>query len=200
MVIHVVQGEREMTAQNRSLARFTLSGIPPLPAGIARVKVTFAVDADGLLTVSAREERTGIAQSVHVKPSWGLAEEEIERMLRDSMVHARQDILERLLAEARVDAERAIAETESALKMDGHLLPDAEKSALRAQIALLAETMKSDRREEIDAMRETLHHEARPFAELRMNAAIAKALGGVHIDDAVSPATTSHQAIPIENL
>jgi molecular chaperone HscA len=118
MLIHVVQGEREMTDQCRSLARFELSGIPAMVAGAARILVTYSVDADGLLTVSAREKTTGVEQEVAVKPSYGLGEDDMANMLRDSMEHAREDMILRLLAEARVEAERAVLALESALAAD----------------------------------------------------------------------------------
>ncbi len=186
MQIHVVQGEREMVAHNRSLARFELAGIPPLPAGIARVKVTFTVDADGLLTVAAEEKTTGARQAVHVKPSYGLPPEDIERMLRESMENARKDITERLLLEARVEAERAIVELESAMKQDGGLLEEAEKSRLERQMAVLRNAIEGSDRDYIDAELNELGRLAQPFAERRMDRAIAVALKGAHIDKALS--------------
>ncbi|MDE3016165.1 MAG: Fe-S protein assembly chaperone HscA [Pseudomonadota bacterium] len=178
MQIHVVQGEREMVSHSRSLARFELTGIPPLPAGIARVRVTFTVDADGLLTVSAREKTTGAQAAVHVKPSYGLPPEEIERMLTESMKNAQKDIAERLLVEARVEAERAIVELESAMKQDAALLEKAEKTRIDRQIAVLRNVAAGDDRDHIDAELAQLSRAAQNFAERRMNSKIAQMLVG----------------------
>lgn len=178
MQIQVLQGEREMAADNRSLARFELTGIPPLPAGIARVKVNFAVDADGLLTVSAVEETTGKMQTVEVKPSYGLPSEEMERMLRASMEHARADIMGRLLVEARVEAERSIIEIESAITSDGHLLSDAEKALITRQMQTVRNAIQGEDRDYIDMEVQQLAKAAQHFAERRMNESIAKALVG----------------------
>jgi len=182
MQIHVVQGEREMVQHNRSLAKFELSGIPPLPAGIARVQVTFTVDADGLLTVSAVEKTSGAEQSVHVKPSYGLPVEQMEKMLLESMENARKDITERLLVEARVDAERAIVELEAVMKKDGDLLDEAEKSRLNRQIGVLRNAAAGTDRDYIDAEMQELGRLSQPFAERRMDRAIGVALKGAHID------------------
>lgn len=182
MVIHVLQGEREMVHQNRSLAQFELKDIPPLPAGIARIKVTFSVDADGLLSVSAQELSTGKAQHVHVKPSHGLAFEEIERMLLESMQHAQADITERLLAEARMEAGRAIAEIESALRADAALLHPGENAVIQSQIKRLHAAMATLDRDRIDYEISELGKVAGSFAERRMNTAINKVLKGVKVD------------------
>jgi molecular chaperone HscA len=182
MQIHVVQGEREMVAHNRSLAKFELKGIPPLPAGIARVKVTFAVDADGLLTVSAEEKTTGTQQSIDVKPSYGLPPEQMEKMLLESMQHAQKDIVERLLVEAKVEAERNIVELESAMKRDGDLLNEAEKKVIGRQIQVVRNAAQGEDRDYIDAEVQQLGQLAQSFAERRMDRAIASALKGAHID------------------
>jgi molecular chaperone HscA len=184
MQIQVLQGEREMAADNRSLAKFELTGIPPLPAGIARIKITFMVDADGLLTVSAREETTGKEQHIEVKPSYGLPPEEMERMLRESMEHARTDIMERLLVETRVEAERAIIEVESAIKSDGNLLSDAERTLIQRQIQAVRNAKEGTEREYIDAEVQELGRIAQNFAERRMNESIALALHGKNITEA----------------
>jgi molecular chaperone HscA len=181
MIIHTVQGEREMVDQNRSLARFELGGIPNLPAGIARVKVTFAVDADGLLSVSAIEETTGKEQSIVVKPSYGLAEDEIERMLLESMEFAKDDIMLRLLREAEVEANRSIEEIKSAFKENSALLETGEETAINQQIDIVEQAIKSGDRDLIDFECERLHNITRPFAERRMDRAIQSALKGVDV-------------------
>ncbi len=179
--IQVLQGEREMAADNRSLAKFELTGIPPLPAGIARIKVTFMVDADGLLTVYATEETTGKMQHIEVKPSYGLPPEEMERMLRESMEHARADIMERLMVEARVEAERAIIEIESAIASDGNLLSDAERALITRQMQTVRNAAEGIDRDYLDMEVQQLALAAQDFAERRMNAQIAKVLIGQDI-------------------
>lgn len=180
--VHVVQGEREMVNHNRSLARFELSGIPPLPAGIARIRVTFTVDADGMLTVSAEEKTTGIQQSVHIRPTYGLPPEQIEKMLLESMENARKDITERLLVEARVEAGRLISELETVLKNEEALVGPAERAALERQIAVLRNAMAGEDRDYIDAEAQQLGQLCQPLAERRMDRAIGVALKGAHID------------------
>ena len=135
MAIHVVQGERELVADCRSLARFELRGIPPMAAGAARIRVTFQVDADGLLSVSARELTSGVEASVVVKPSYGLSDDEIARMLREGFGSAEDDMRERALREARVEAERLLLATQSALAADGDLLSAPERAAIERRIA-----------------------------------------------------------------
>ncbi len=186
MKIHVVQGEREMAAHNRSLANFELTGIPPLPAGIARVNVTFVVDADGLLTVSAEEKTTGKKQIINVKPSYGIEPEQMEKMLLDSMENAKRDITERLLVEARVDANRSIVELDSALKQDGDLLLEGEWRKIERQVAVLRNAIAGDDRDYIDVELQELGRIAQPFAERRMDRAINSALKGVKVEDVVS--------------
>lgn len=182
MSIHVLQGEREMVDQCRSLARFTLTGIPPLPANVARIKVTFTIDADGLLTVRAEETLTGIAQQVEVKPSYGLELDDIESMLHDAMENARDDIIHRLLVEVRVEAERLIHDLLAAMNVDGELLESDEKQAIEAQMNTLKQAVAGDDREAIDAQMQHLHQLAGPFAARRMDKAIASALQGKHVD------------------
>jgi molecular chaperone HscA len=182
MIVHVVQGEREMVDQNRSLARFELSGIPPQVAGAGRVRVSFAVDADGLLTVSAREETTGTETRVEVKPSYGLGEGEIERMLRASMEHARDDVTRRLLAEARVEAERVRFATEAALAADGALLVDGEGDTIAEALSALTGAVAGEDRDIIDAAVAALDAAAQPFAQRRMDSAFAAALAGQSVD------------------
>ena len=182
MKIHVLQGERETADENRSLARFELTGIPPMVAGAARIRVTFAVDADGLLTVSAREETTGTESHVAVKPSYGLADGEIERMLYESMEHARDDVTMRLLTEARVEAERMILATRAALKADATLLEAGEGARIEGAIGALAEAVAGTDRDAIDARVTMLDDAARPFAERRMDRTLAAALEGRRVD------------------
>lgn len=181
MSIHVVQGEREMISHNRSLAKFELKGIPPLPVGIARIKVTFTVDADGLLTVSAEEKTTGARQSVDVQPAYGISPEDMERMLRESMENARQDMTERLLVEARMEAEREVIEIESALKQDANLLSEAERGLISRQMARVREAAKGLDYDLIDAEKTELARLSGPFAQRRMDKAIASALKGKDI-------------------
>ena len=185
MQIHIVQGEREMVAHNRSLARFELKGIPPLPAGVARIKVSFVVDADGLLTVSAEEKTTGQRQSIHVKPSYGIEPEKIEAMLLESMQNAQKDIMQRLLVEARVEARRSIIELQSAIKQDGDLLQPDERARIDRQVKIVESVAQGDDRDYIDAELNELGRLAQAFAERRMDRAIALALKGTKIDEAV---------------
>jgi molecular chaperone HscA len=183
MKIHVVQGEREMVSDNRSLANFELSGIPPLPAGIARINVTFTVDADGLLTVSAEEKITGKQQTINVKPSYGIEPEQMEKMLLDSMENAKKDIMERLLVEARVEAGRSIIELDSAIKQDGDILIEGEWRQIERQVAVLRNAIEGDDRDYIDAELQELGRISQAFAERRMDRAIQSALKGVKIGD-----------------
>lgn len=183
MKIHVLQGEREKVEDCRSLAEFTLRGIPPMVAGAARIRVSFAIDADGLLTVAAKELVSGVESQVEVKPSYGLAFEEIERMVAESMEHARADIHERLLIEARVDAERVILDVTSAMRADGALLKTGEEAMIAGQIARLQESMVGTSRERIDHESHQLSALVGPFAERRMNHAIAGALAGKNVDE-----------------
>lgn len=183
MVIHVLQGEREMVSQNRSLAKFELKNIPAMKAGVARIKITFAVDADGLLTVSAVEETTNTQQKIEVKPSYGLSDEEIKQMLYASMEHGTEDMELRLLAEARVDAERLIIAVESGLAEDADLLSAEELQALQTQKTQLQETLKGTDREKILAANAQLERASADFASRRMNKHIATALRGKKIDN-----------------
>ncbi len=178
MAIHVVQGERELVADCRSLARFELRGIPPMAAGAARIRVTFQVDADGLLAVSAREQSTGIEASIAVKPSYGLADEEIARMLQDSMAHASEDMQARSLAEARVEGEGLATATELALLADGALLNEAEHAAVATAIQALREAIAGADAVLIRDRTEALNHATTEFAGRRMDAAVKRGLTG----------------------
>lgn len=183
MVIHVVQGEREMVQQNRSLAKFELKGIPAMKAGVGRICVTFAVDADGLLTVSAREETTGTEQVVEVKPSYGLSEEEIKNMLYASMQHGREDMEQRLLAEAKVEAERLIIALESGLSEDADLLSAEELTAINSKKTDLQTSMAGTNRDNITTATAALEGAAANFASSRMNKHIAASLRGKKIGE-----------------
>lgn len=183
MAIHVVQGEREMVADCRSLARFELLGIPPMTAGAARIRVTFAVDADGLLTVSAEERTTGVAQRVEVKPSYGLSHEDMADMLYDSMDNAEADMALRLLTEARVEARRSLLALDAALTKDGTLLSTEERAAIDAVRASLEAAIEGESRDEINAAAEALETLSKPFAERRMDRGIREALSGLSVGE-----------------
>jgi molecular chaperone HscA len=184
MAIHVVQGERDLVSECRSLARFELRGIPPMAAGAARIRVSFQVDADGLLSVSAREQTSGVEAAVAVKPSYGLADEQIAAMLKDGFKHAEADMQARKLREAQVEAERMVLATRSALAADGALLSEAERQAL---LVLVAEAERLAREGEgeaaaVEAAVEALAEGTEAFAALRMNQGIRQALTGRSLD------------------
>jgi molecular chaperone HscA len=183
MAIHVVQGEREMVADCRSLARFELSGIPPMTAGAARIRVSFAVDADGLLTVSAEERTTGVAQHIEVKPSYGLSHDDMADMLYDSLENAEADMMQRLLTEARVEARRSLLALEAALAKDGALLSAEERAAIDAGRARVEGAMAGDSRDEINGAAEALETLSKPFAERRMDRGIREALSGLSVKE-----------------
>ena len=183
MAIHVVQGEREMVADCRSLARFELLGIPPMTAGAARIQVSFAVDADGLLTVSAEERTTGVQQRIEVKPSYGLSHDDMADMLYDSLDNAEADMTLRLLTEARVEARRNLLALEAALARDGGLLAADERAGLDAGRAYLEAAMAGDDREAINAAAEALETLTTPFAERRMDRGIREALAGKSVNE-----------------
>ncbi|WP_127997487.1 Fe-S protein assembly chaperone HscA [Piscinibacter defluvii] len=183
MAIHVVQGERELVADCRSLARFELRGIPPMAAGAARIRVSFQVDADGLLAVSAREEGSGVQASISVKPSYGLADEDIARMLKEGFATAEQDMRERSLREARVEAERMLLATQAALQADGDLLEAAERAAIGKLVSDLQRLREGSDHHAIDAAVEALARGTEAFAAQRMNRGIRQALAGRRVDD-----------------
>ncbi len=182
MLIHVVQGEREMVEQCRSLARFVLTGIPPMTAGAARIRVTFAVDADGLLTVTATETGTGVEQAVSVKPSYGLTEDEMATMLRESLVHAQDDMEARLLAEAKVEANRSVLAVKSALSVDQDLLSEDELKVIHASIVRVEGTCQGSDRDAVQAAAAALEAATKTFAERRMDRGIRNALAGVSVE------------------
>jgi len=183
MAIHVVQGERDLVSECRSLARFELRGFPPMVAGAARIRVTFQVDADGLLSVSAQETGSGVEASVVVKPSYGLADEQIAQMLKDGFAHAEDDMLARSLREARVDADRLVLATAAALAADGALLDAAERSAIEALMVSLQQAATGSDADAIEQATEALAAGTESFAAARMDHGIRQALAGRRIDE-----------------
>jgi molecular chaperone HscA len=181
--IHVVQGERELASDCRSLARFTLRGIPPMPAGLARLEVSFDVDADGLLHVSAREIKTGIEQKVEVKPSYGLDDEQIEDMLLDALDHGEEDLAARRLAEQRVEAQRMLMATRQGLEVDGDLLNVVERAHILAAIDALDGAVQGTKVAAIEGGIAQLDILTKTWAGRRMDRAIAKAIGGKGVED-----------------
>jgi molecular chaperone HscA len=181
--LHVVQGERETVDDCRSLARFQLKGIPPMAAGMARLEVTFMVDADGILSVAAREETTGKEASVKVKPSYGLTEEQVEQMLLDSYEHAEEDLKARMRVEARVEAERILAALDVALAADGALLSPDERAAIDGAAAALRTAMQDGDHRAVRERTTALDAATQTFAERRMNAGIQRAIGGRELGD-----------------
>ncbi|WP_079419301.1 Fe-S protein assembly chaperone HscA [Thiomonas intermedia] len=182
MAIHVVQGERELVSDCRSLARFELRGIPPMVAGAARIRVTFAVDADGLLEVSAQELTTGVQAQVQVRPAYGLDDAQIAQMLQDSVAHAQGDRDARMLQEARVDAQALLAATRTAMQFDRDLLSDEEAAQIHAGMAALARAEQGGDIEPIRQTTEALSRQTDAFAERRMNRSIQRALAGQSVD------------------
>ena len=183
MTIHVVQGERELVADCRSLAKFTLRGIPPMVAGAARIRVTFQIDADGLLSVSAREQTTGVQAQIEVKPSYGLDDETITKMLSDSISHAGGDAAARARAEAVVEAESLIDAVEAALELDGDLLDESSLAAIRAQISTLQSLLPEAEANPIRNATAALAAGTDDFAAKRMDRNIQRALTGQRVED-----------------
>lgn len=182
LALHVVQGERELVSDCRSLARFELRGIPPMVAGAARIRVTFQVDADGLLSVSATETLSGVAASVQVKPSYGLADDEVARILREGFASAEDDMQARALREARVEAERMTLATRAALAADADLLDDGEAERIEALLMALSRTAEQTSADAITAAVEALAEGTEAFAAARMNRGIQAALTGRSLD------------------
>lgn len=182
LALHVVQGERDLVADCRSLARFELRGIPPMAAGAARIRVTFTVDADGLLNVSAKEQVSGVEARIDVKPSYGLSDEQIATMLKDSFSTAEADMRARALVEARVDADRLLLATRSALEVDGDLLAADERAAVDDALLQVTNALTSTDPAAIEAVIKKLADATEPFAAMRMNRGISKALAGKNIE------------------
>lgn len=183
MAFHVVQGERELVDDCRSLARFELRGIPSMVAGAARIRVTFQVDADGLLAVAAREQTTGLEARITVKPSYGLSDDEVAGMLKDSMEHAKDDAVRRALKEAQVEAQRLIEATSAALAGDAHLLSAVEIGKIKAGIEKLQLAILGDNRRKINLAMDDLSFETQEFAQRRMDQNIKRALAGRSIEE-----------------
>ncbi len=187
--IHVLQGERELVADNRSLARFKLSGIPPMPAGLPRIQVRFQIDANGILSVSAHELRTGIEQSIEVKPSYGLTDQEVERMLLESFEQAERDMEARLLIEARNEAETVVRATEKTLRNPDYPtvaaaeLSPGEVARIEPALAALKAAMRADDRGVIEAATSTLNAATLHLAEVMMNRSVRDALSGKNVQD-----------------
>lgn len=182
MSIHVVQGERELVSDCRSLAKFELRGIPPMVAGAARIRVTFQVDADGLLSVSARESSTGVEAAIAVKPSYGLTDEQITQMLRDSFDHAKEDVHLRALKEQQVEGGRMLEATEAALREDTDLLSVVELAAVRAELESLRKTLSCTDHRTIKSAVERVNRATETFAGRRMDRSIKRALAGRKVE------------------
>ncbi|HZE91305.1 MAG TPA: Hsp70 family protein, partial [Rhizobacter sp.] len=183
MAIHVLQGERELVSDCRSLARFELRGIPPMVAGAARIRVSFQVDADGLLSVRAREEASGVEAAITVKPSYGLSDDDVARMLTESFGTAEGDMRERSLREARVEAERMLLATRAALQADADLLSSAEQASIQTLLTELETVRTSQDHHQIDAAVEALAKGTEAFAAERMNRGIRRALSGRRVEE-----------------
>ena len=183
MAVHVLQGERELVDDCRSLARFELRGIPAMTAGAAHIRVTFKVDADGLLEVSAMEKSTKVESSITVKPSFGLEEQEITKMLKDSMENAEQDMQARMLKEQQVEASRVIESIQAALVADSTLLNEAEISEINRAISALAKISQTGNADEVEAAIDILNNSTAIFAERRMDSSIRTALSGHSVDE-----------------
>jgi molecular chaperone HscA len=183
LALHVVQGERDMVADCRSLARFELRGIPPMAAGAARIRVTFTVDADGMVSVGALEQLSGVTANITVKPSYGLSDDQIAAMLQDSFKTAEQDIKARALVEARVDADRMWLATQSALQADGDLLSAEDRTRIDALMAATLDAKKLEDAAAIEAITEALAKGTEAFAAQRMNRGIQHALAGQNIEN-----------------
>ncbi|WP_170873136.1 Hsp70 family protein, partial [Salmonella enterica] len=183
MSIHVMQGERELVQDCRSLARFALRGIPPLPAGGAHIRVTFQVDADGLLSVTAMEKSTGVEASIQVKPSYGLTDGEIASMIKDSMSFAEQDVKARMLAEQKVEAARVLESLTGALTADAALLSAAERQCIDDAAAHLSAVAQGDDVDAIEQAIKNVDKQTQEFAARRMDQSVRRALKGHSVDE-----------------
>jgi molecular chaperone HscA len=183
LAVHIVQGERELVTDCRSLARFELRGIPPMVAGAARIRVTYQVDADGLLSVSAREAHSGVEASIVVKPSYGLADDDISRMLQESFSSAEGDMQSRALREEQVEAERIVLATMAALDHDAELLSAAEKTDIDRLIEQLRARAQGNDHHAIKAAIDALAHATEDFAARRMDRSVRVALTGKKLDE-----------------
>jgi len=184
MALHILQGERELVTDCRSLARFELRGLPPMVAGAARIRVTFQIDADGLLSVTAQEQTSGIKSEIVVKPSYGLSDGDIEQMLRDALDHANDDVSLRNLREQQVEADRVINALRAALKADGHkLLRKDEFNKINASLDKLLKTTRGKDANAISQAIEELNKITQTYAARRMDAAISQAMQGHRVDE-----------------
>ncbi|MCD1124663.1 Fe-S protein assembly chaperone HscA [Jinshanibacter sp. LJY008] len=183
MMVHVLQGERELVDDCRSLARFTLRGLPPMPAGGAHIRVTYQVDADGLLSVTAMEKSTNVQASIQVKPSYGLSDDEIATMIKDSMTNAQQDVSARMLAEQKVEAARVLESLNAALNSDSDLLTATERVEIDSAISQLQAAVQGSNTATIEASIKTLDSVTQDFAARRMDSSIRRALAGHSVDE-----------------
>jgi len=182
LALHVVQGERELVSECRSLARFELRGIPPMAAGAARIRVSFQIDADGLLSVFAKEMTSGVEAAISVKPSYGLSDEQIAAMLKDGFASAQADLAARKLREAQVEGNRMLAATEAALAQDGELLEAPERAPIDALLEQLRASLQGERADAIDLAVQQLAKGTEAFAARRMNRSIQQALRGRSVE------------------
>jgi Fe-S protein assembly chaperone HscA len=185
--LHVVQGERELAKDCRSLARFELRGIDPMPAGMPKIEVTFLIDANGILQVEAREQRTGKAASIEVKPTYGLTEADVERMVEESFTYAEADVETRLLIEARNEADTVLTHVERALRQAGSLVGDEERHAVERAVTALRQARAGDDRDAIRERTTDLNHATEPLAERMMDVALKGALGTQRADEIMTP-------------
>jgi len=184
LALHVLQGERDLVVDCRSLARFELRGVPPMAAGAARIRVTFTVDADGLLSVAAKEQNSGVEAKIDVKPSYGLSDDQIAKMLQDSFTTAEVDMKARALVEARVDGDRMLLATQSALNADGQLLNVKDRAQIDSLMLALRQTVDTSQdAQAVEDATQALAHATEAFAAERMNHSIQKALSGQNIQN-----------------
>jgi molecular chaperone HscA len=185
MRISVYQGERDLVKDNRKLAEFNLTGIPGMPAGLAKVEVSFLINADGILVVTAKELRSGVQQTIEVKPQYGLTDEEVEKMLMDSIHHAKEDIQQRALVEAQTEGRQLLEATDNFLKKNRSFLSEEELTATQKEMQSLTIKIDQGNKDEIQASIERLNEVSRPYAERLMEAAVSKAMSGKKIDDPI---------------